>query len=60
MTPEETQKLNEHIKGISEILINNTAIENLKDFESIELIVREHMVSPVVASFFLKQQQEQL
>jgi hypothetical protein len=52
MTPEETQKLNEHIKGISEILINNTAIENLKDFESIELIVREHMVSPVVASFF--------
>jgi hypothetical protein len=61
MTPEEKQKLNEYLRGISEILVNNTPKENLKDFESIELAVREHMlssVSPVIGSFFLKQQQE--
>ena len=61
MTPEEKQKLNEHLKGISEILVNNTPKENLKDFESIELAVREHMlssVSPTIGSFFLKQPQE--
>jgi hypothetical protein len=44
MTPEEKQKLNEHLKEISEILVNNTPKENLKDFESIELAVREHML----------------
>ena len=61
MTPEEQQKLDEHLKGISEILVNNTPKENLKDFESIELAVREHMlssVSPTIGSFFLKQPQE--
>jgi hypothetical protein len=61
MTPEEKQKLNEHLKGISEILVNNTPKENLKDFESIELAIRDHMlssVSPTIGSFFLKQRQE--
>ena len=55
MTPEEQQKLNEHLKGISEILVNNTPKESLKDFESIELAVRDHMlssVSPTIGSFF--------
>ncbi len=47
MTPEEKQKLNEHLKEISEILVNNTPKENLKDFESIELAVREHILSSV-------------
>jgi hypothetical protein len=62
MTPEEKLKLNEYIKGISEILVNNTPKENLKNFESIELTVREHIlnnVSPAIGSFFLKQRQEQ-
>jgi len=61
MTPEEKQKLNEYLKEISEILVNNTPKENLKDFESIELAVREHIlssVSPVIGSFFWKQSQE--
>ena len=35
MTTEEQEKLNEHIKGIAEILFNNTPAENLKSFESI-------------------------
>lgn len=62
MTPEEKLKLDEHLKGISEILVNNTPKESLKDFESIELAVRDHMlssVSPSIGSFFLKQRQEQ-
>ena len=62
MTPEEQQKLNEHLKGISEIIVNNTPKESLKDFESIELAVRDHMlssVSPTIGSFFLKQRQGQ-
>ena len=61
MTPEEKQKLNEYLKGISEILVNNTPKENLKDFESIELAIRDHMLSslsPTIGSFFLKQLQE--
>ena len=61
MTPEEKQKLDEHLKSISEILVNNTPKESLKDFESIELAVRDHMlssVSPTIGSFFLKQRQE--
>ena len=37
MTPEEQQKLEQHIQGISEILLNNTPPEQLKDFESLEL-----------------------
>jgi hypothetical protein len=62
MNSEEKQKLDEHLKAIAEILVNNTPKENLKNFESIELAVREHMlteVSPSIGSFFLKEQQEQ-
>jgi Trp operon repressor len=59
MTPDEQQKLKEHIKGISEILVKNTPQENLKDFESIELAIREQIlkeVSPEIGSFFLQRQ----
>ena len=62
MNSEEKQKLDEHLKAIAEILVNNTPKENLKNFESIELAVREHMlteVSPSIGNFFLKEQQEQ-
>ena len=62
MTPEEKKKLNEHIKGIAEILVNNTPKESLNDLESIELAVREHMlssISPVIGNFFVQQLQEQ-
>jgi hypothetical protein len=55
MTPEEKEKLNEYILGISEILAKNTPQENLKDFESIEVTVREHLlttVAPGIGSFF--------
>lgn len=62
MTPEEKQKLQEHIKNISEILVQNTPSEQLKDFESIELAIRDHLlkeINPEIASFFFKQQHKQ-
>jgi hypothetical protein len=62
MTPKDKQKLKEYIKGISEILVKNTPPENLKDFESIELAIRDHLlkeISPEIGSFFLKLQQRQ-
>jgi hypothetical protein len=62
MTPQEKQKLQEHIRSISEILVKNTPSEQLKDFESIELAIRDHLVkeiNPEIASFFFKQQRKQ-
>jgi len=62
MTPEDKQKLKEHIRSISEILVENTPSGSLKDFESIELAIREHMlteIGPEMANFFWKQQQGQ-
>jgi Trp operon repressor len=61
-TPEEQEKLKKHIRSISEILVKNTPQEKLKDFESIELAIRDHIlkeVSPEIGSFFLSVQQEQ-
>jgi len=57
MTPEDKQKLDEYLVGISEILAKNTPPENLKDFETIEVTVREHLLStvaPGIGSFFFK------
>jgi len=62
MTPEDKQKLKEYIKGISEILVKKKRTEKLKDFESIELAIRDHLlkeISPEIGSFFLKLQQRQ-
>lgn len=56
MTPSEKQELKQHLKKISEILVKNTPQEKLKDFESIELTIREHMlteIGPEIADFFL-------
>jgi len=39
MTPEEKQKLDEHLAGIAEILAKNTPECNLKDFETIEVTI---------------------
>jgi hypothetical protein len=62
MNVEDKQKLDDHLKAIAEIMVRNTQKEDLKSFESIELAVREQMltvVSPAIGRFFLKQQQEQ-
>jgi hypothetical protein len=62
MNVEDKQKLDDHLKAIAEILVRNTQKEDLKSFESIELAVREQMltvVSPAIGRFFLKQYKEQ-
>jgi hypothetical protein len=62
MTPEDKQKLKEHMRSISEILVKNTPSNSLKDFESIELAIREHLlteIGPEIANFFWKQQRRQ-
>lgn len=58
MNVEDKQKLDDYLKAIAEILVRNTQKEDLKSFESIELAVREQMltvVSPAIGRFFLKQ-----
>lgn len=58
MTPEESKSLKEHMKAVAAILLNNTDKEQLKDFGSIELVVRDHVlkeVAPEIGNFFKQQ-----
>ena len=58
MTPEESKSLQEHLKAAAAILLKNTDKEQLKDFNSIELAVREHVlkeVAPEIGNFFKQQ-----
>ncbi|GBE76755.1 hypothetical protein myaer87_39820 [Microcystis aeruginosa NIES-87] len=58
MNIEDKQKLDDHFAAIAEILVRNTQKEDLESFESIELAVREQMltvVTPAIGRFFLKQ-----
>lgn len=55
MTPEESKTLKEHLKAAAAILLKNTSKEQLKDFASIELAVRDHVlkeVAPEIGNFF--------
>ena len=59
MTPEETQELQKCLEKVSAILLKNTPSEQLKDFGSIELAVRDHVlkeVAPEIGKFFKQQQ----
>jgi hypothetical protein len=54
MTPEETQELQKCLEKVSAILLKNTPSEQLKDFGSIELAVRDHLlkeVAPEIGKF---------
>ena len=60
MTAEESKILQEHLQAATTILLKNTPKEQLKDFASIELAVRDHVlkeVAPEVGNFFKQQQQ---
>ena len=62
MTPEQAEKLQEHVQEIAKILYANTELEALKTFSGIEQAVREQMqqhVMPEVGIFLSKQVQEQ-
>ena len=55
MTPEDTRKLKHHLTEAARILREDTPEANLKDFESIELALRDHMVKtvgPTIGDFF--------
>lgn len=59
MTPQEKQELKQHLAKISEIFLKNTSADKLKDFESIELTIREHFleeIGPEIANFFSREQ----
>ena len=47
MTPEEQQNIKINLQAIAEALYKNTSPDNLKTFESIELIVREYLVETI-------------
>ena len=58
MTPEDSQKLEEYIEGIAQILYQNTPQEQLENFETIEITVRNEIltkVAPRIGEFFLTQ-----
>lgn len=58
MTPEESKTLQEHLQAAAAILLKNTGKEQLKDFASIELAVRDHVlkeVAPEIGNFFKQQ-----
>lgn len=60
MTPAETQELKKCLETASAILFKNTPIEQLQDFASIELAVRDHIlqeVAPQIGFFFEPEQQ---
>jgi hypothetical protein len=63
MLSEEQQNIKIYLQAIAEALYKNTSPDNLKSFESIELIVREYLVeivAPEISSFFLTQQGERV
>lgn len=56
MTPEDSQKLEEHLQEIAKILYQNTPKEQLETFETIEITVRNEIltkVAPRIGEFFL-------
>ncbi len=62
MRPEEQEIIERKLEEIAEILYKNTPEEELDTFETIELSVREHLlttVAPKIGEFFSIQQVEQ-
>lgn len=56
MTPEDSQKLEAHLQEIAKILYQNTPQEQLKNVETIEITVRNEIlttVAPRIGEFFL-------
>lgn len=61
MTPKEKSVVKEKLREIAEILYQDTSLEELKTFETIELSVRKHLletVAPEIGNFFMIQQEE--
>ena len=63
MTPKETKELNKHLEAAAAILFKNTAKEELQDFESLEVALRDQLVAhvhPTFGHFFYEAAQKQM
>jgi len=61
MTPSERQQLKAYLEGAAEIIYRNTDPTELKNFESIEKVLRQKILSevgPELGSFFFQKSQE--
>lgn len=61
MNPEDKESLEKHLREIAALLLKNTPPSSLEDFESIEVTVRDHIlteVGPFIGSFFVRRQAE--
>jgi hypothetical protein len=55
MTPEDSKILKDSLKAVAAVLLKNTPKEELKDFASLEIAVRGHIlneVAPEIGNFF--------
>lgn len=55
MTPKETRELNKHLEAAAAILFKNTPLNQLQDFESLEIALRDQLmrhVHPTFGHFF--------
>jgi hypothetical protein len=62
MNSKDRYELKKHLKAAAAILYSNTPSDQLQDFESLELALRDQLqahVQPVFGEFFLKSAQEQ-
>jgi hypothetical protein len=61
MTPEDRKKLIYYVRSAAKLLKANTPKEQLQDFESIELVARQHLletVGPAIREVFFAQENQ--
>lgn len=61
MNTDQKEQLDQHLKAIAQILVDNTPEEQLRSFEGIETARRDHWLTtlgPAIGNFFLNQQRE--
>lgn len=61
MNEQEQEQLQDHLREVAKLLFKDTPQEQIQDFDSIEMSIREHLlgtIAPNIASFFLLNQPE--
>jgi hypothetical protein len=62
MNSHDRYELNKHLKAAAAIIFKNTPEDQLQDFESLELALRDQLqanIQPAIGNFFWKAAQEQ-
>jgi hypothetical protein len=55
MNTDQKEQLDQHLKAIAQILVDNTPEEQLRSFEGIETALRDHWLTtlgPAIGNFF--------